>query len=198
MMPDMRVGILAYGSAVEEPGPEIAAAVTRRAEVQTPFPLEFARSSRTRDGAPTLVPVRAGGARVPASVLVLDDSVSVHDARAMLYRRETGRRTEITADIQVGWIAELAGFAGTDACLYTALPPNIRPLTAGKLAELALSSAAGPAGAGRRDGISYLQQQKRRGVMTPLLPDYEKAVLARTGTRDLDDAWRRVRSAAIT
>lgn len=71
---------------------------------------------------------------------------------------------------------------------------NIHPLTAGKLAELALRSAAAPAGAEHRDGISYLQQQKRRGLMTPLMPAYERAVLTITGVGDLAEAWERARS----
>ena len=65
------VGILAYGSIVECPGDELEGAVTRRLEVVTPFAVEFARSSRTRDSAPTLVPVSQGGGRVPALLLVL-------------------------------------------------------------------------------------------------------------------------------
>ena len=113
----------------------------------------------------------------------------------MLYRRETGRGPyDTSAGSQAAWIAELAGFAGTSTCLYTALQLNIWPLTAEKLAELALCSAAAAAGAARRDGISYLQQQKRRGIVTPLMPPYEKAVLARTGTSDLESAWERARS----
>ena len=193
----MGVGILAFGSIADEPGTELAAAVTRRIEVETPFAVEFARSSRTRDGAPTLVPVSEGGAHVPASVLVLDDSVTVAQARAMLYRRETGRRNDLNAGSSSAWIAELAGFATTSVCLYTAFQPNIRPLTAEKLAELAVCSAAAAAGAEHRDGISYLQQQKRRSLVTPLMPAYEKAVLARTGARDLDGAWARARSGAV-
>lgn len=196
-MPCMSVGILAFGSTVEEPGTELAAAVTRRIEVQTPFSVEFARSSRTRDGAPTLVPVSEGGAHVRATILLLDDSVTVANARAMLYRRETGRPNDISAGSRAAWIAELAGFAGIGTCLYTAFQPNIRPLTAQKLAELAVRSAATAVGAERRDGISYLQQQKRRGLVTPLMPAYEEAVLARTGARDLDAAWERARSGAV-
>lgn len=190
----MGIGILAFGSIVGEPGTELADAVTRRIEVETPFAVEFARSSHTRDGAPTLVPVREGGAHVPASVLVLDDSVTVADARAMLYRRETGR---LNADSQVSRIALLADFAGISTCLFTALQANIRPRTPERLAELALRSAVAPAGAERRDGISYLQQQKRRGLVTPLMSAYEEAVLARTGSHDLDDAWERTRSGAV-
>ncbi len=189
----MTVGILAFGSIAEEPGTELAAAVVRRIGVQTPFAVEFARSSRTRDGAPTLVPVSEGGAHVSATVLILDDSVTQADARAILYRRET-RRPHKDAGSRVGWIAQLTDFGGTSTCLYTALPVNIHPLTAGKLAELALRSAAAPAGVERRDGISYLQQQKRRGLMTPLMPAYERAVLTITGAGDLADAWERARS----
>jgi hypothetical protein len=107
----------------------------------------------------------------------------------MLYRRETGRLDDKTADSGADWIAGLRGFAGTSTCLYTALQANIQPLTAAELAELAVRSRAAPAGAERRDGISYLQQQKSRGLTTPLTPDYEKAVLERTGARDLAGAW---------
>lgn len=190
----MGVGILAFGSIAEEPGEELAAAVARRIEVQTPFAVEFARSSRGRDGAPTLVPVKEKGEYVPAVVLVLADSLSLADARAMLYRRETGRPHDTHYASRPAWIAELAGFAGISTCLYTALPANIRPLTAAKLAHLAVCSAAAPAGAERRDGISYLRQQKCRGVATPLMPSYETAVLARTGTHDLASAWEQART----
>jgi hypothetical protein len=170
----MSVGILAFGSIADKPGTELAAATTRRIEVETPFAVEFARSSRTRAGAPTLVPVSEGGAHASA----------------------TRRRFDINNQSRVAWIAELPNFAGTSTCLYTALRANIRPLNAEKLAELAVLSATAPAGAKHRDGISYLQEQKNRGLVTPLMPAYEEAVLAVTDARDLDDAWRRVRSGA--
>ena len=188
------VGILAFGSIVEEPGGELEAVVSRRIEVETPFSVEYARSSRTRDGAPTLVPVGRGGAHIPASVLVLDNSVSVADACAMLYRRETGHLNDTSAGARVDWIGKLLGLAGVGICLYTALGANIPPpLTAEKLAELALRSAVGPSGAKRRDGISYLLQQKRRGIDTPLMRPYEEVVLTRMGARNLNEAWERLR-----
>ena len=98
---------------------------------------------------------------------------------------------------RAAWIAELVGFAGLNTCLYTAFEATISPLTAEKLAEPAVCSAAAAAGVERRDGISYLQQQKRRGLVTPLMAAYEEAVLARTGARDLDDAWERARSGGV-
>ena len=82
------VGILAYGSLIDDPGEEIASAIrTVKGPVLTPFAVEFARKSRTRKGAPTLVPVERGDARVEAKVFVLN--VSVEEAVNRLYRRET-------------------------------------------------------------------------------------------------------------
>jgi len=194
----MTLGILAFGSIVDDPGPELQATVVRRVDVETPFAVEFARSSRTRDGAPTLVPVSDGGAPVRAVLLVLDDSIGEAKARGMLYRRETGRSGENAeaGDGSADWLASLDRFAGLDRCLYTALPANIEPLTTDRLAELALRSAAAPAGARRRDGISYLEQQKRHGVSTPLMPGYEAVILTTIGAPNLAEAWKRVRAPA--
>jgi hypothetical protein len=188
----MTVGILAFGSILDRPGEELGPATASRMNgVKTPFAVEFARSSRTRDGAPTLVPVDAGGAPIDASVLVLDRSISDEQARDMLYRRESGQVGEPTTyrRAPATWIRELRDFAGVDVCLYTALRPNIAPLTAARLAELAIQSAKAPSGRERRDGISYLQEQKRRGIKTPLMRLYEAEILRRTGARDLDHAW---------
>ncbi len=56
--PHNEVGLLAYGSLQSDPGPELSPLIERRiTDVLTPFAVEFARSSRTRAGAPTLVPV---------------------------------------------------------------------------------------------------------------------------------------------
>src|SRR5262245_2721976 len=71
------VGILAYGSLIEDPGQEIAAAKARiEPNVETPFKVEFARTSSTRAGAPTLVPVMTGGGHVPAQIIVLKNTIS--------------------------------------------------------------------------------------------------------------------------
>lgn len=195
----MTVGIIAFGSIVDDPGREVRAATTRRFEVQTPFPVEFARASRTRDGAPTLVPVAVGGSPVQASLLELSNEYSEDAARDMLYRRETRRVGDRITYRQAGasWINKVIDFAGVAVCIYTALPANISPLTVQTLAELALSSARASAGSRRHDGISYLDEQRRRGLRTPLMPGYEQEILARTGARDLQDAWTRVRGKAI-
>ena len=192
----MAVGILAFGSLIDDPGAELASRIVSRIDgVDTPFTVEFARSSRTRDSAPTLVPVATRGAPIGATIVVLDDDVDEQTARDLLYRRETWLIGHATGepDPPVEWIRVLPGFAGLSRCLYTALAPNIDPLTPSRLAELALQSAQKPAGEAKRDGISYLLEQKRRGVSTPLMPDYEAELLARTASDDLAEAWRRAR-----
>ena len=45
------IGILAYGSLIQEPGCEIAPAIVRRISCRTPFKVEYARKSNSRNGA---------------------------------------------------------------------------------------------------------------------------------------------------
>ena len=64
------LGILAFGSLIDNPGAEIEAAlVGRKLKIRTPFGVEFARSSTKRGGAPTLVPMEQGGTPVVANSL---------------------------------------------------------------------------------------------------------------------------------
>jgi hypothetical protein len=190
----MVVGILAFGSLADEPGDELEARVARRVDgVSTPFSVEFARSSSSRGGAPTLVPVAQGGAPVVGSVFVLGPDVDEDVGRDLLYRRETHNRQLHAAPGHPTWIHALRDFAGVDVCLYTELPANLDQPTPSYLAELAATSAAGNAGRAHRDGISYLDAQLRRGVDTPLALPYARAVLAITGARNLKDAWQYVR-----
>lgn len=193
----MTVGILSFGSLVTESGAELARHIVRRIDgMTTPFAVEFARSSRTRDGGPTLVPVPHGGAPVPASLLVLDDGVDVQRARELVYLRESRREADPGDRAHaVGWIKQAERIGDADECVYVALPANIDPLTPQRLADLAVASAAAGAGAARRDGISYLREQKERGVRTPLMPSYEAEILTRTGADTLGHAWARARRA---
>lgn len=85
-----RIAILAFGSLIDEPGKEIGPLIRERIDgVRTPFPIEFARSSSTRGGAPTLIPVDVDGARVNGFLFVLDSAVSLAEAKTLLWRRET-------------------------------------------------------------------------------------------------------------
>ena len=192
----MTIGILAYGSLIPNPGVEIAAVtVDRITGVETPFRIEFSRSSRVRDGAPTLVPVERGGARVSGVVLVLHDSVDETAARDMLYRRERNRvgSGDRYADVDPtdpdsAFLGSLEGFASLDVVFHAALRANIAEPTPELLAHLAIASAAAPSGGQGRDGIRYLMDARQNGIVTPLTPEYEKEILRRTGGRDLEAA----------
>src|SRR5260221_2717813 len=87
-----KIAILAYGSLIDEPGEELEnCIVDRLGPILTPFKVEYARSSRTRGGAPTLFPVDGGGFHVSAVVFVLSDAMSEKEAKDMLWRLETRR-----------------------------------------------------------------------------------------------------------
>jgi hypothetical protein len=192
------IGILAYGSLIEDPGEEIHAAQAGVPKsVVTPFRVEFARSSANRGGAPTLVPVEEGGAAVPARVLVLHDRIGEAAARAMLWRRET-RRTgnppydTSRSDLGPGQvrIRRLNNFAGVPIVLYTQLGANIHPLTSQRLAELAIASVRSSNIPKGHDGISYLRTMLRNGVRTPLSDLYAAEVERQIGGALGDDGER--------
>ncbi len=86
-----KIGILAFGSLIGDPGKELLPKIIMRIKTPTPFGVEYVRYSQTRGGAPTLVP-HPDGVPVDGEILVLDDAVSVDEARNMLWRRE--RRIE--------------------------------------------------------------------------------------------------------
>lgn len=192
----MTIGILAYGSLIPHPGTEIGPVTARRIEgVETPFRVEFSRSSRVRDGAPTLVSVTNGGAKVSGVVLVLHDSVSKTAAQDMLYRRERNRVDSGDRYVDVdptnpdsAFLGSLNDFAGLDVVFHAALRPNIEEPTPELLARLAIASAGAPSGAVGRDGIRYLVDAKQSGIVTPLMPLYEEEILRQTGGRDLEEA----------
>lgn len=196
-----RVGIFAYGSLIEEPGKEIEPLIHERKErIETPFLIEFARSSSTRDGAPTVVPVESGGSRVHGTILVLDAGINVEEAKDLLWRRET--RNECTDKHYTPpyrpnpnrmVVKKLDNFAGICVVLYTKLGANITDPNATKLADLAINSAKAEAGRTGMDGISYLLSVKRQGISTPLMQGYESEILRKTDTSNLENALSRCR-----
>ena len=121
------IGILAYGSLIANPGDEIQRVTVRNIEgIQTPFEVEYARSSSSRAGAPTLVPVEPGqGGRVIAQIFVLREVVTLQQAMDMLYRRELDKvgdeQTTYTPPIQVNEnkviVKRIDNFAGVEIVL---------------------------------------------------------------------------------
>lgn len=191
------VGILAYGSLLSDPGEEIAARqVGTIDDVETPFSVEFARSSDSRGGAPTLIPVENGGAKVRGRIILVD--ASTEEAMDILYRREihqvgSGKAYKEPKPDQTNRVRVkiLPHFYGVET-LYADLRSNITTVTAEVLARLAIESVA-RAETGK-DGITYLIAAKAHGIRTALFDVYEKEVLRITEAASLDDALQRLRS----
>ena len=194
------VGILAYGSLIGESGGEIAGATIRTtADVLTPFRVEFARQSRSRGGAPTLVPVTQGGSSVLGRVFVLD--VPEDEAASRLWRREVhkvGSTRAYVAPKHIGpntvVVRRLENFVGVNVVLHTEIAANIEPLTAKILAGLAIESV-GKSDPGQ-DGISYLIAAKENGIRTALSANYEAEILRKSGCAGLAEALARFQEMA--
>jgi hypothetical protein len=190
------LGILAFGSVIDNPGAEIESAlVGRKLNVRTPFGVEFARSSTKRGGAPTLVPLEQGGAAVLAQILLVN--VSEQEAKDRLWRREIDRigqgghyvhRNNPGPNTLI--IDRYEKFERVGVVLAARFPATIAPLTAMRLAELAIESARLERTG--RDGITYLSNAKRNGITTPLSNAYEREILRLTQAHDLDEALRRI------
>jgi cation transport regulator ChaC len=192
------VGILAFGSLIDNPGEELASAIiARKRDILTPFGVEFARSSAKRGGAPTLVPVEQGGNPVSAVILVLN--ISEQEAMDRLWRREIDRvgqgghyvhRANPGPNALI--IDRHENLDGIAVVLSARFSATITPLTAEHLAELAIKSAR-ELGNGR-DGITYLINAKRNGIATPLSEAYEREILRRMETRNLTEALGKIRA----
>ena len=186
------IGILAYGSLISDPGAEIGTLIVRRVPTTTPFPVEYARLSRTRGGAPTVVP-HSSGCPVKAEALVLSDSVTLTDAKSLLWRRETrqegsGRAYQESTSATAVAIRGKPEFCGLDHALYTDFNPGgkLSDPDPRALAEAAICSVAKAAPG--KDGISYLMDLIKAGVETALTPRYIDHILALTGTTSLAEA----------
>lgn len=192
------VGILAYGSLMSDPGTEIIAVLTRRIPTMTPFPVEYARLSGTRGGAPTVVP-HSSGNPVKGEVLVFSEAVSVEEATNLLWRRETrkersGRTYRESTSPNVVVIRDQPGCCELDHVLYTDFNAGskLRDPDPRALAEAAIGSVTkAPPG---KDGISYLMDLLDRGVETSLTPKYVDHILALTGATTLAGALDSIRN----
>jgi cation transport regulator ChaC len=196
-----KIGILAYGSLIDDPGVELKPLISEKIkDIETPFNIEFARSSRSRNGAPTVVPVEGYGGAVQAVILVLNDDVEIEIVKDLLWRRETRNENSNKhyqnpinpSDNQVV-VGEISELSGIDIILYTKIGANIDTPTPEKLANLAIESAKGRSGEEGKDGISYLIALKKQSIKTPLMPQYEEEILKSVGASSLSEALNLVR-----
>lgn len=188
------IGIMAYGSLIDDPGNELGPLIVKKIACTTPFEVEYGRLSKTRGGAPTLIPVKSGGASVNAFLLILEAKVSLPDAKSMLWRRETriigrsyvhpdkpGRNNVV--------VESVAGFQDCQIVLYTAIGSNIPgETTAMGLAKYAIDSILTNAGSHKMDGLRYLMSAIDNGIYTPFTTEFLEKILHRTETAGLLEA----------
>jgi hypothetical protein len=201
----MKIGILAYGSLIDDLGSELVPFEVARKDVVTPFPVEYARSSETRGGGPTLIPVPEEsevGAKVQAKLIELRAGLWDKDVTNMLYRRERHEVGNLkitynpganTGSVNKVWVERETNWEGLDVVLYTRIGCNIAPLTPDRLAELAIQSAKNKTVKIGEDGISYLRRCTEAGVRTKLSDDYTQRILAITHAADLREAYQKAR-----
>lgn len=190
------LGILAYGSLINQPGEEIAKIEIKRIKCETPFNVEYARTSATRNNAPTLIPVQNRSNSVIAEIIVLSDDIDVEVAKSILWRRETHKvnsnetykhsdnpsNNKVVVDV-------LSDFMNIQNVLYTSIGSNIqKPITGELLADFAIASILDDVGESKKDGIRYLLDNKNNGIKTELSNEYERQILLKTATKSLEEA----------
>lgn len=190
------LGILAYGSLIDNPGEEISEIEVERIQCETPFSVEFVRTSSTRGNAPTLIPVEQGGQKVKAVVIVLNHKTNIESAKSILWRREL-HKTDRTKNYAHSdnpnpnkvVVKTLKDFMSIQTVLYTSIGRNInQELTSKLLADFAINSILSNAGQEEKDGLRYLLSAKRNGIVTALSTEYENQILIKTDSRSLEQA----------
>lgn len=174
------LAILAYGSLLHSPGPELAAVIVAHEPAETPFPVEYGRASARWNGGPVLVPHPSGGP-VRGALLVLAPGIELGVAMELLAAREGLDGTRGIVEVAV---------PGKRLVITASLPrnlpaPDMRP---DALARRAVASV----GAGPRNGVAYLAAAIGCGVRTPVTDAYVRAILRRTGAGSLEDAEERL------
>jgi len=170
---------MAYGSLISEPGDALNSHIIARIPQTTPWPIEYARSSKSRGGGPTLV-IHPRGEPVKGLVFVLNlKHMGIEVARELLRKRE---RT-------VAKYIKKVACAGLNDVLYADLPANIpdADLKPRHLAQLAIKSVVPKS---ERNGIRYLADNIKQGIATPLTEAYASAILSMMKADDLDVADR--------
>jgi hypothetical protein len=189
-----KIGVLAYGSLIDNPGNELNPLIVERINCVTPFKVEYARKSRTRGYAPTLIPYEKIGNYVNATILVLKDDIKIETVKDFLWRRETGkiggieRYSEILKPTpNTVQIKEIKNLKNVQTVLYTSIEKNIDGvINADILSDLAIKSILTKAGEKKNDGIHYLLANKRNGIKTELSEEYEEQILLKTQCNSLE------------
>ena len=178
-----KLAVYGYGSVLVDAGPELQPLILDRIPFPSPRPVEYARLSKSRGGAPA-VAFYDGGGIVTGQILVLDlpDTDEKRDkVMHSLWRRE-GRPP---------WAAiRTMSAAGIQTVIYADLEANMPNPNPKLMADFAINSVAKCAELGDIDknGIRYLRDNIAIGVITPLTEAYQEALLTKLRAKDLSQA----------
>lgn len=190
-------GILAYGSLRTKPGNALKSVIQNlEPNVVTPFPVEYARRSQTRAGAPTLVRVPEEiGSHVNGAILILKPDADMKKVKDLLFRREKHRESDKSIEYNdkaqrekkdALIIETMYHFQGFGEIHYTVLKANFMEILdpclspkakAELLALAAVDSVTVDTFKAGLDGIQYLSDNIKAGIETPLSKLYETAIL---------------------
>ncbi|PJB20930.1 MAG: hypothetical protein CO114_08060 [Euryarchaeota archaeon CG_4_9_14_3_um_filter_38_12] len=184
---DKRIGIFAYGSLINDAGPEITPHIVKKIDRDAPKPVEYARSSSSRGGAPTLV-FYDKGAIVKGKILVLDldnSKKNIDKAKEWLRKREGNTCPKYIKIMQMD---------DFETVLYCDIPSNINPLVSDKLAELAIESVkkCKVEGVPEKNGVRYLINSINNNIVTPLTKEYMNKILQKTNSSTLEEAEKKL------
>ena len=139
---------------------------------------------------------KPGGRPVLTQILLLD--VAEEEAKDRPWRREVNKVGEgghyvlrANPGPNTLIIDRHETFEGLPVVLAAKFAATMVSLTPEHLAELAIASVA--AAEFGRDGITYLIDAKRNGIVTALSAAYEKEILQRTESVDLHEALLKLR-----
>lgn len=193
------VGILAFGSLIDNHGSELNPFVIKRIQnIETPFNIEYGRKSSERGNAPTLIPVLDGGIKVKATLLILSNKLPIGEAKNMLYRRETNKvgsdivykeRKNPTPNQLV--IGEHNQIKNVKIALTANFGSNLKEITADVLSDLAIESYNSNEVEFGRDGITYLFNNIKNGIITPLTEEYRNLILQKMNVNSLDEILKK-------
>lgn len=177
------IGIYAYGSLIERPGEDIKPLIEEYIDHVSPWPIEYARSSSSREGAPTVVIFRSGS-HVNGKILRLSLELNERNLQKVIYivhEREERPGMNYIKTMTLGKFS---------AVVYCDIPATISNPTPDILAQLAINSvkACQEKGKLEKNGIRYLLENINRGVITPLTESYKAKILEKTGTNNLEEA----------
>ena len=182
------IGVFGYGSLLTDPGKDIGDHEIARITQLSPWRIEYARCSRGRSGAPTLV-IHDKGQPVAGAILVLDLRSDPKGEKLLLVR-EWVRKRECEPPLERIKVMALAGLSNV---VYVDLSSNIPDdkLNADYLAGLAIKSVVPEP---ERNGIRYLADNIARNIDTPLTDAYRAAILRLTGAKDLAEAEQKAKT----